>query len=251
MPILFNSPFKCKVRRTGGYPYYDSNGLTQNSHNAHIGEDFVPVAKTYEENWNLYAICDSSTGGTNPRIVEAHDYGDTSYGLTCVYTFTYNGTEYRVRYAHLKELYVELNDFVYPGTIIGVAGDSGNVSGRHLHIELYQNPSTRLKPSSWIAFDMSNLASATVKPSGAPLTVPDYYSYDECNKENAVFITDRGTFVHFVKKQNTNTNNLTDYYLVTSSFDPYYFTQRITEIIKNAITVPRDWTAEPWRQQTE
>ena len=251
MPILFNSPFNCKVRRTGGYPYYDSDGLTQNSHNAHTGEDFVPREKTYEENWNIYSIAPS--GGLNARVTEVHDYGNESYGLTCVYTFTYNSTGYRVRYAHLKELYVDVGNFIFPDTIIGVAGESGNVSGRHLHIELYNNTtSERLKPSSWINFDMSNIASSViVKPSGAVVGVPDYYSYDECNKENAVFITDRGTFVHFVKKQNTNTYNLTDYYLVTSSFDPYYFTQRITEIIKNAITVPRDWTVSPWNNQNE
>lgn len=240
----FLNPFHCEVRRTGGYPYYDSDGLTKNSHNSHTGEDFVPKWDEYEENWNLYSV--APTTGLNARVVEVNDYGKASYGLTCVYEFTYNMKVYRVRYAHLQKLNVGLGDFIYPTTIVGIAGKSGNVIGRHLHIELLiknGNSWTRLKPSNYINFDMTNIsASQIVKPSGAVVTLPDYFAYDECNKQNALFITERGSYVHLVKKQNTNTDNLTDYYLVVSSFDPYYFTQRITEIIKNAITVPRDWT---------
>lgn len=255
----FSSPFTCEVRRTGGYPYYDSNGLTQNSHTLHGyyssgyfigGEDYVPKAKDYPENWYLYSIVPeiTFTGGT---IIDVHNYGDSGYGITVLYEFDYLGDTYRVRYAHLNQIFngIEVGRHIYSNQPVGIAGETGNVKGRHLHIEVLVSVGLghweSVKPSDYVNFDMKNTAATTIiKPSGAKVVFPEYLSYTECNKENKLFKTPGGSFVHIVKNQNTNTDNLTDYYIVTSTFDPYYFNQKVTEIVKNAITMPTGWTEE-------
>jgi len=45
----------------------------------------------------------------------------------------------RMRYAHLHEIFVELNATVVPGQVIGTEGDTGNSTGQHLHLECRNN----------------------------------------------------------------------------------------------------------------
>lgn len=127
---MMKSPFRCKVRCTGGFPYYNSPpGPASASHNEHHGEDYVPVDKSVESNWTLYSVCE----GTVIRSNNNDDYGN------CIVIARDDG--YWVLYAHLKIRDIKLNQRVMAGQKIGVAGWSGNVkpsgaAGRHLHIEV-------------------------------------------------------------------------------------------------------------------
>lgn len=58
-----------------------------------------------------------------------------SYG-NCVYVRHRDG--YVTLYAHLKLIYVKKNMVVTETTVLGVEGATGNVSGRHLHIEVHK-----------------------------------------------------------------------------------------------------------------
>src|SRR3990172_10416721 len=49
------------------------------------------------------------------------------------------GTGYQLRYAHLSQTYVLPGQKVVVGEVIGVAGESGNASGVHLHQDLWCN----------------------------------------------------------------------------------------------------------------
>jgi len=119
------SPFRCPVRCTGGFPYYNSPpGPASASHNAHHGEDYVPTDKSVESNWTLFSVCE----GTVIRSNNNDDYGN------CVVVARDDG--YWVLYAHLKVRDVKLNQRVMAGQKIGVAGNTGNSTGRHLHIEV-------------------------------------------------------------------------------------------------------------------
>jgi len=52
-------------------------------------------------------------------------------------------------YAHLAEMLVEVGDFVQPGDLIGIIGNTGRSTGPHLHFEIY-NSGTPVNPLTWL-----------------------------------------------------------------------------------------------------
>lgn len=156
------SPFRCKVRCTGGYPYYNSPPAPKtNSHNPHGGEDYVPTDKSFEANWTLYA----PDGGYVYKSRNSGDYGN--------YIVIICDNGYWVLMAHLDRRDAKAGEYVARGQVVGVAGNTGNSTGRHLHIEVSDmrdvsyNAVTwykrecehRVKPSDYIDF-------SDYKPSG-------------------------------------------------------------------------------------
>lgn len=49
-----------------------------------------------------------------------------------------HGGKYKTIYAHLSGILVSVGDKVYQGQPIGLSGDSGRVTGPHLHLEIYE-----------------------------------------------------------------------------------------------------------------
>lgn len=144
------SPFRCAVRCTGGYPYYNSPpGPSTASHNAHGGEDYVPKVKSVESNWDLYATC----AGTVYKSKKSGDYGN--------YIVIISDDGYFVLYAHLDSRAVSAGDRVAVGTKIGVAGNTGNSTGRHLHIEVSDMRGVSYNAVTWY----SKLKEHRVRPS--------------------------------------------------------------------------------------
>ena len=60
----------------------------------------------------------------------------------------HNGT-YTTRYAHLSSVAVSSGQYVTAGTVIGYEGATGNVTGPHLHFEVYEN-SVRVDPMRFL-----------------------------------------------------------------------------------------------------
>lgn len=139
MAIDMISPFKCNVRLTAGFPFYPSG-------KRHSGVDYVPIDKTDEKNWNLYAV-------SNGNIVFGRNdvYGN--------YVIIHNqDLDVRILYAHLDSFspYARTLSYVEQGAFIGVAGNTGNSTGRHLHIEVFRgNTSNKLNldPRAYISFN--------------------------------------------------------------------------------------------------
>ena len=99
----------------------------------HSGMDFMAKVGTM-----LYA----SDGG---EIVRAKYSG--AYGLMVEID---HGGKYRTIYAHMSALLVKAGDKVYQGQPIGLSGQTGRVTGPHLHFEIYEqgvrkNPALFLK----------------------------------------------------------------------------------------------------------
>ena len=124
------SPFRCNVRCTAGYPKYPSG-------KPHGGEDYVPKDKSIESNWNLYSPCEGV-------IYKVRDYG--AYGK---YTVIIADNGYWVLMAHQNEQFVKVGQRVLVGQLIGVAGATGNVTGRHLHIEVSDMRGVKYSALTW------------------------------------------------------------------------------------------------------
>lgn len=61
------------------------------------------------------------------------DWSNLGYG----YLVTVQGARYKARYAHLSEVDATLGAWIHAGDLIGLSGASGNVTGPHLHFEVY------------------------------------------------------------------------------------------------------------------
>lgn len=56
---------------------------------------------------------------------------------------------YSTCYAHLETIKAEENDDIKKGNLIGIAGDSGNATGKHLHFEIRKDDE-RVDPQKYI-----------------------------------------------------------------------------------------------------
>lgn len=81
-------------------------------------------------------------------VIEANNYDSwgQSWGY---YVLIYHNSTYTTRYAHLSSVAVSNGQFVSAGQIVGYEGATGNVTGPHLHFEVYQN-GTRVDPMAFL-----------------------------------------------------------------------------------------------------
>jgi len=95
----------------------------------HCGVDLVPADG---KDYNIYA----------PVKAKVYTVGKnhTSYGN---YVVLKHGDGHYSRYAHLNSIAVVKGQTVSEGTIIGVMGNTGNSSGRHLHWEVHKGLSMK------------------------------------------------------------------------------------------------------------
>ena len=81
-------------------------------------------------------------------VIEANS-GD-SWGMSWgYYVLIYHNGTYTTRYAHLSSVAVSKGQTVSAGQIVGYEGATGNVTGPHLHFEVYQN-GTRVDPMAFL-----------------------------------------------------------------------------------------------------
>lgn len=90
----------------------------------HSGVDFI--SKATGGDGSVYPIYK----GYVSKITKTGSYGN------CVYVTHPDG--YVSLYAHLKIIYVKKNMPVNEKTVLGVEGATGNVTGRHLHLEVHK-----------------------------------------------------------------------------------------------------------------
>ena len=82
------------------------------------------------------------------QVIEANNYDSWGDGWGYYVLIYHNGT-YSTRYAHLSSVAVSKGQYVTAGTVIGYEGDTGNVTGPHLHFEVYEN-GTRVDPARFL-----------------------------------------------------------------------------------------------------
>jgi murein DD-endopeptidase MepM/ murein hydrolase activator NlpD len=65
-----------------------------------------------------------------------------------------HGFDYKTLYAHLEKIEVKKGQAVQRGDVIGLLGNSGQVSGPHLHYEVHKND-TPIDPINYYFNDLS------------------------------------------------------------------------------------------------
>ncbi len=113
-------PVPGSTRVTAGYPAY-SNG------DRHMGIDIVRTDVTTKG-----SPFRAAQGG---EVIIAKNDGNWNYGFGN-YCVIDHGDGTQTLYAHAKTLYVSVGDVVQKGENIGAIGDTGNVTGPHLHFEV-------------------------------------------------------------------------------------------------------------------
>lgn len=146
------TPFKAKNRVTSAYgyrEYYNSGKLIKEYHK---GLDIVPTAfageKVAADAWQVREV----TGGKVIRVSSDQWRGKYVDVQTAPNTFE--------RYQHMASICVTVGQSVPQGTVLGVAGATGNVTGAHLHFGVYINGSAEgnaVAPQLWCG--IPNIAS--------------------------------------------------------------------------------------------
>lgn len=137
----FRSPFNCKAICTAGYPKYPSG-------NPHSGEDWVPENRNIESNWNLYSPCNGKVY-VSKKQTGRFPGGFGAYGN---YLVIQSNEGQWILMAHMKNVpIVKAGQTVTKGQQVGVAGETGNVTGRHLHIEVSNMNGVKYNSATWYA----------------------------------------------------------------------------------------------------
>ncbi|MCC6275424.1 MAG: M23 family metallopeptidase [Leptospiraceae bacterium] len=84
---------------------------------------------------------------TAPGRVSRVSYSNTGYGNHIVITHE-NG--FQTLYAHCSRIYVSTGQYVNRGATIGLVGATGNVTGPHLHYEVWAGDSVKMNPDEFI-----------------------------------------------------------------------------------------------------
>lgn len=106
------------------YPY----GVIDSGYSCgwHTGVDIIPYGNT-ENNPTLYPVKEG-------RVVYINNTSNVALGVQCQ-ILDNDGIYWRYCHMVLNSLQVQVGDIVSLNTPIGKMGETGNVTGRHLHLE--------------------------------------------------------------------------------------------------------------------
>lgn len=101
--------------------------------NGHKGIDFVAANK------NIFATCDGTV-----RVVA---YDKNGWGN---YVSVGDSEGRRHIFCHLRSVSVKPGDKVTRTTVLGIMGDTGNVTGEHLHYQINNSSDTPINPAGYL-----------------------------------------------------------------------------------------------------
>lgn len=114
--------------------YFDfSTMLPPITHEALIGSPYGIRSHRLHRGVDVNVIKDEPVVAAYPGVVTMSRYNKGGYGNYVLIKHP-NGLE--TLYAHLSKRLLKVGDQVYPGDIVGLAGNSGRSSSAHLHFEI-------------------------------------------------------------------------------------------------------------------
>ena len=129
-------------------------GMWNGAKNYHTGDDYaVPVGTSVK------AVADGTVYDDSPGA----DFG--------VYVQVDHGNGYQTLYGHLQSRSVKIGQKVVTGQEIGKSGQSGNVTGPHLHFEVRKGKNNPVDPSQFLTGTGGTKQTVSGKTVSAPGTV--------------------------------------------------------------------------------
>lgn len=130
---------------TAGWTYSDGSAHSANDYRTNQGGSIIkPVYAAEDATVDQVQTWDGKT-----------KTGMQSYGnMVRLRHADYNGKTLQTRYAHLSSILVKVSQVVKEGQLIGYTGETGNISGAHLHFEVILN-GTRVNPLNWLDDDFT------------------------------------------------------------------------------------------------
>lgn len=148
---------------SGAFGVQYGKGVEATKNGKNIGVDFaVPVGTSVAVPPGEWKVEKTQTGVQGGNIT---DYKSTPYGNSILLTNTSTGE--KVRLSHLSEVKVSDGQILSGGTVAGLSGATGNVTGPHLDVEYYAKGSS--SPSDVMATDYGKYyaSGGTVKKNAA------------------------------------------------------------------------------------
>jgi murein DD-endopeptidase MepM/ murein hydrolase activator NlpD len=135
------------------YPYGSDGPEEQNPYRIHHGIDMPnPVGETVRAAGTGTVIWASDGLTVNDGVFQnSYSYGNV---VVIQHDFSYRGQQLYTLYAHLSQVLVQNGDYVQTGEAIGLVGQSGRVSGPHVHFEVRMGQNTygsTYNPVLWMA----------------------------------------------------------------------------------------------------
>lgn len=121
MRAVFKSPYGVTQGFGENPDYYFRFGLT-----AHEGIDLIPTGT----DWGVLCVEDGIV------VKDEDNERSGAYGIYC--TIWHPAVKKATQYCHLEENYVSIGDSVKKGQVIGLMGSTGNSTGPHLHLNLFE-----------------------------------------------------------------------------------------------------------------
>ena len=181
---------KLVVKEKSKEDFFDfSTMLVPVTHPAPIASKYGIRDHRLHRGVDVSVIKDEPIVAAFPGVVTMAKYNKGGYGNYVVVDHE-NGLQ--TLYGHLSERLVKIGERVYPGDIVGLAGNSGRSSGAHLHFEIHYGE-INIDPETIVDFPNWDLQKGVDKVSKKSIVRAHYNMQHKLKKE--------GTYV--VKKGDT------------------------------------------------
>lgn len=181
---------KLVVKEKKNEDFFDfSTMLVPITHPAPIASKYGIRDHRLHRGVDVSVIKDEPVLAAFPGIVTMAKYNKGGYGH---YVIVDHENGLQTLYGHLSERLVKIGERVYPGDIVGLAGNSGRSSGAHLHFEIHYGE-INIDPETIVDFPNWDLKPGVEKVSKKSIVRAHYNMQRKLKKE--------GTYV--VKKDDT------------------------------------------------
>ena len=176
--------------------YFDfSMMLIPITHEALIGSPYGIRDHRLHRGVDVAVIKDEPVVAALPGVVVTSAYNKGGYGH---YVIIEHENGIQTLYGHLSERLVQVGDHVFPGDIVGLAGNTGKSSAAHLHFEIRYGE-INIDPEIVINFPKWELQEGVDHLSKKKLTTAHYNVQKKLSKEN-VYVVHKGDTVEDVAR---------------------------------------------------
>lgn len=179
---------KLVVKEKKNEDFFDfSTMLVPITHPAPIASKYGIRDHRLHRGVDVSVIKDEPVLAAFPGVVTMAKYNKGGYGH---YVIVDHENGLQTLYGHLSERLVKIGERVYPGDIVGLAGNSGRSSGAHLHFEIHYGE-INIDPETIVDFPNWDLKPGVEKVSKKSI-VRAHYNMQRKLKKEGTYVVKKG-----------------------------------------------------------